>query len=166
MQVPFQNNATCNRSCVYKLVDNAYFNLEDSYIARARPAYITTDESLAKVRPRIQHADVTLLCLVVVRAFCMTAFSHSCSMLGLRMTCSCLTVDDAHLDQHVILLPSCSVLQKTLSEFFLLIKVLAYMCKKLAGKGSQSPERDVPKESTVSGERYPALPSIHAPSCP
>ena len=49
VQVPFQNNATCNRSCVYKLVDNAYFNLEDSYIARARPAYITTDESYAKV---------------------------------------------------------------------------------------------------------------------
>lgn len=49
LQVPFQNNATCNRTCVYKVVDNAYFNLEDSYIARARPAYVTTSEDLVKV---------------------------------------------------------------------------------------------------------------------
>ncbi|CAL8470071.1 g9613 [Coccomyxa elongata] len=48
-RMPFQNNATCNRTCVYKLVDNDYFNLEDSYIARARPAYIATDPSLAMV---------------------------------------------------------------------------------------------------------------------
>ncbi len=61
MQVPFQNNATCNRTCVYKLVDNAYFNVEDSYIARARPAYVTTDEAYAKVRPRHAHSDTVVL---------------------------------------------------------------------------------------------------------
>lgn len=50
LQVPFQSNVTCNRTCVYRLVDDAYFNLEETYIARARPAYITTDASLVQVR--------------------------------------------------------------------------------------------------------------------
>lgn len=62
VQIPFQNNATCNRTCVYKLVDNDYFNLEDSYIARARPAYIATDPSLAMVRacPSSAHTSHTV----------------------------------------------------------------------------------------------------------
>ncbi len=58
VQMLFQNNATCNRTCVYKLMDNDYFNLEDSYIARARPAYVATDPSLAMVRActKIAHS--------------------------------------------------------------------------------------------------------------
>lgn len=59
VQMPFQNNATCNRTCVYKLVDNDYFNLEDSYIARARPAYIATDPSLAMVRACASHVYIS-----------------------------------------------------------------------------------------------------------
>ena len=50
MQVPFPTNVTCNRTCVFELEDNVFFNLEDSVIMRGRTSYVTTDPALLQVR--------------------------------------------------------------------------------------------------------------------
>lgn len=50
MQVPFPTNVTCNRTCVFELEDNVFFNLEDSVITRGRTSYVTTDPALLQVR--------------------------------------------------------------------------------------------------------------------
>lgn len=51
VQVPFATNVTCNKTCVFDLEDNVFFNLEDSVITRARRSYVATDPDLLKVVP-------------------------------------------------------------------------------------------------------------------
>ena len=53
VQVPVLTNATCssNKTCVFELVEDAFFNLEDSVITRARHTYVTTQPDLLKVPP-------------------------------------------------------------------------------------------------------------------
>ncbi len=50
MQVPFPSNVTCNRTCVFDLEDNVFFNLEDSTIIQGRTSYVTTNPALLQVR--------------------------------------------------------------------------------------------------------------------
>ena len=69
MQVPVPSNATCNsnRTCVFELVEDAFFNLEDSVITRARHTFVTTQADLLQVifqfalfNPTHQKALMTL----------------------------------------------------------------------------------------------------------
>lgn len=57
-QVPFATNVTCNRTCVFELEENAFFNLEDSVITRGRSTYIANDPELAQVRPIMPVASL------------------------------------------------------------------------------------------------------------
>ena len=50
-QVPFATNVTCNRTCVFELEENAFFNLEDSVLTRGRSTYIANDPELVQARP-------------------------------------------------------------------------------------------------------------------
>ena len=51
VQVPVSANVTCssNRTCVFELVEDAFFNLEDSVITRSRHSFVTTEPDLLKV---------------------------------------------------------------------------------------------------------------------
>ena len=49
-QVPFAANISCNHSCAHRLADDDFLNLQDSSIARARPAYITSIPAVAQAR--------------------------------------------------------------------------------------------------------------------
>ena len=51
VQVPVSTNVTCNsnRTCVFELVEDAFFNLEDSVITRSRHSFVTTEPDLLKV---------------------------------------------------------------------------------------------------------------------
>ena len=48
--MPFPTNVTCNRTCVFELEENAFFNLEDSVITRGRSTYIANDPELLQAR--------------------------------------------------------------------------------------------------------------------
>ena len=48
--MPFATNVTCNRTCVFELEENAFFNLEDSVITRGRSTYIANDPELLQAR--------------------------------------------------------------------------------------------------------------------
>ena len=48
--MPFPTNVTCNRTCVFELEENAFFNLEDSVITRGRSTYIANDPELVQAR--------------------------------------------------------------------------------------------------------------------
>jgi hypothetical protein len=49
-QAPFAANISCNHSCAHRLADDDFFNLQDTTIARARPAYITSIPAVAQAR--------------------------------------------------------------------------------------------------------------------
>ncbi|CAL5218474.1 g159 [Coccomyxa viridis] len=58
-QVPVPTNATCssNKTCVFELVEDAFFNLEDSVITRARHTFVTTQADLLKVPVGYQDSN-------------------------------------------------------------------------------------------------------------